>query len=348
LRTLFLALFLSLAAAHGSTAAAGWQEVVLSVSDLTRTDEFLRRVGGWVRIDSGRVDPAELALWDIPDGVTARYALLRAPGETTGAVRLIEFSDALRLQPLRNAARVWEAGGIGGVNVRIRSIDEALPDFRLAGWQGHSKPVRFSLQEFTVVEVILTQNDGITFTPIERVSPPLTDWNLGSGFSGPFNAFEVVADFNRSIHFYEQGLGMRTVREESGVLGRSGPNIFGLPHDMPPSIERRLRWLHPDGPSARNGTLAVMGFSGISGSVHAQSSTVHALGIVALRMPVDDAVAVAMRLSNMGYAIASTPRMLRIHPFGTVCAFSVTSPDGAWWDIFSTSGQSTKTACRAP
>jgi len=347
LRTLLLALFLLLATAPGA-AAAGWQEAVLSVSDLNRTDEFLRRVGGWVRVGSGQLNPAELALWNIPEGVTARYVLLSAGGETTGMVRLVEFSDAQQLRPLRNAARAWEVGRISGINVRIRSIDEALPDFRLAGWQGHSEPVRFSLQEFTVVEVMLTQKDGITFTPIQRVSPPLTDWNLGSGFSRPFNAFEVVADFNRSIRFYEQGLGMRTVRDESGVLGPPGPNIFGLPHDMPPRVQRRLRWLHPDGSSARDGTLAVMAFSGISGSAYAQPTTTHALGIVALRMPVDDAVAMAARLKEMGYPLASTPRTLRIHPFGTVCAFAVASPDGAWWDIFSTSGQSTKTACRAP
>lgn len=348
MRVFLVALLLSLVAAPLSAAATGWQEVVLSVSDLNRTDEFLRRVGGWVRIESGRLDPAELALWGIPNGITARYVLLRAAGESAGHVRVIEFSDAPRLQPLRDAARVWESGGISGINVRIQSIEAALPEFRRAGWQGHSQPVKFSLQEFTVVEMMLTQSDGITLTPIERVSPPLTGWNLGSGFSRPFNAFEVAADFDRSMRFYEGGLGLRTVRDESAPLGSAGPNIFGLPHNLPPRVDRRLRWLHPDGPGARDGTIAVMSFKGISGAVHTRVPTAHALGIISLRMPVDDAVAVAARLQTMGYATASAPRVLRIRPYGTVCAFSVASPDGAWWDIFSASGQSTKTACRAP
>ena len=348
MRVFLVALLLSLVAAPLSAAATGWQEVVLSVSDLNRTDEFLRRVGGWVRIESGRLDPAELALWGIPNGITARYVLLRAAGESAGLVRVIEFSDAPRLQPLRDAARVWESGGISGINVRIQSIEAALPEFRRAGWQGHSQPVKFSLQEFTVVEMMLTQSDGIRLTPIERVSPPLTGWNLGSGFSRPFNAFEVAADFDRSMRFYEGGLGLRTVRDESAPLGSAGPNIFGLPHNLPPRVDRRLRWLHPDGPGARDGTIAVMSFKGISGAVHTRVPTAHALGIISLRMPVDDAVAVAARLQTMGYATASAPRVLRIRPYGTVCAFSVASPDGAWWDIFSASGQSTKTACRAP
>jgi len=348
LRVFLAALVLSLVAAPYSAAATGWQEVVLSVSDLNRTEAFLRRVGGWVRIESGRVEPAELALWEIPQGVNARYVLLRAPGESAGLVRVIEYSDARRLRPLRDAARVWESGGISGINVRIHSIEAALPEFRRAGWQGHSRPVKFSLQEFTVIEMMLTQSDGITLTPIERVSPPLTGWNLGSGFSRPFNAFEVAADFERSMRFYEDGLGLRTVRDESAPLGPAGPNIFGLPHDLPPRVDRRLRWLHPDGPGARDGTIAVMAFKGVSGATHAQVPTAHALGIVSLRMPVNDAVAVAARLQAMGYSTASAPRVLRIRPYGMVCAFSVASPDGAWWDIFSISGQSKKTACRAP
>lgn len=348
MRRVVAALLLSLVAAPYSAVAAGWQEVVLSVSDLSRTDAFLRRVGGWVRIESGRLDPAELALWGIPNGVTARYVLLRAANESAGIVRLIEFSDAPSLRPLRDAARVWESGGISGINVRVHSIEATLPEFRRAGWQGHSQPVKFSLQEFTVVEMMLTQSDGITLTPIERVSPPLTGWNLGTGFSRPFNAFEVAADFDRSMRFYEGGLGLRTVRDESAPLGTEGPNIFGLPHNLPPRVDRRLRWLHPDGPGAREGTIAVMSFRGIFGAVHAQVPSAHALGIISLRMPVDDAVAVAARLQTMGYATASAPRVLRIRPYGTVCAFSVASPDGAWWDIFSISGQSTKTACRTP
>jgi catechol 2,3-dioxygenase-like lactoylglutathione lyase family enzyme len=336
-----------MAAASWSAAAAGWQEVVLSVSSLERADRFLRQVGGWAKVESGRLDPAELALWNVPDGVTGRYVLLRSAGENSGTVRLIQFSDAQRLEPLRVAARTWEAGGVAGINVRISSIEALLPAFRRDGWQGHSQPVKFTLQEFTVVEVMLTQADGITLTPIERVSPPLTGWNLGNGFSRPFNAFEVVQDFDRSMRFYEEGLGMRTVRDEAGPLGPAGPNIFGLPHDMPPRVERRLRWLHPDGPGARDGTLAVMAFSGLPGATHARVPTVHALGIVALRLPVANAAGTARRLQELGYA-ASTPRVLEISPYGSVCVFSVVSPDGAWWDIFSPSGQSTKTACRAP
>jgi hypothetical protein len=348
LRQVFLALALLMTAAPWSAVAAGWQEVVLSVSDLNRTDMFFRRVGGWVSAGSGRVDRAELALWNVPEGVTARYVLLRSAGENAGLVRLIEFSDARQLAPLRDAARTWEAGGVSGINVRIGSIDGLLPAFRRGGWQGHGQPVKFTLQEFTVVEVMLTQADGITLTPIERVTPPLTGWGFGNGFSKPFNAFEVVADFDRSMRFYEEGLGMRTVRDEAGPLGPTGPNIFGLPHEMPPRVERRLRWLHPDGPGARDGTIAVMAFSGLSGSFHAKVPRVHALGIVGLRMPVADAPAMARRLGELGYSTASAPRVLRIRPYGLVCAFSVISPDGAWWDIFSPSGQSTKTACRAP
>lgn len=102
------------------------------------------------------------------------------------------------------------------------------------------------------------------------------------------------------MRFYEDGLGLRTVRDESAPLGPAGPNIFGLPHDLPPRVDRRFRWLHPDGPGARDGTIAVMAFKGVTGATHAQVPTAHALGIISRRIPVNDAIAVAARLQAMG------------------------------------------------
>ncbi|MCU0758087.1 MAG: hypothetical protein MUF07_02655 [Steroidobacteraceae bacterium] len=287
--SLSLVVLLALAPIPGR--AAGWQEAVFSVSDVARLEAFLVGVGGWRREATGTLAPAERELWRLPPGVGGRYVLLRAPDSPRGSVRLVQFDDAASLTPLRAEARTWEPGGIGGLNVRIRSFEALLPAFRRAGFQGHSAPVRFTLQEFTVIEAMLTDPDGITLTPLQRVAPPLEGWSLGDGLSRPFNAFEVVADFGRAMRFYEDGLGFRSLRDEAGPLGPAGPNIFGLPWDEMPRVTRRLRWLHPDGAGASDGTLAVMAFDGARGAQHARSATPHALGIVALRLPVPDAAA---------------------------------------------------------
>lgn len=330
-----LSLVLLLTLTSAPIRAAGWQEAVLSVSDIARLESFLTGAGRWQREGSGRLGAGERELWRLPPGIGGRYVLLRSPDSPRGSVRLVQFDDAASLVPLRAAARTWEPGGIGGLNVRIRSFDALLPAFRRAGFQGHSPPVRFTLQEFTVIEAMLSDADGITLTPLERVAPPLEGWRLGDGLSRPFNAFEVVADFDRSMRFYEEGLGFRSIRTEAGPLGPAGPNIFGLPWDEMPRVTRRLRWLHPEGPGAADGTLAVMAFDGARGARHVRSPTPHALGIVALRLPVPDADESAARLVALGYELVATPRRLELPPYGEVCVFSVASPDGAWWDVFS-------------
>jgi catechol 2,3-dioxygenase-like lactoylglutathione lyase family enzyme len=312
----------------------GWIEAVLSVRDLQRSERFYTSIGGWERLAEGELSGEERAQWALPPGERARWILLREPRARRGHVRLVEYAGRAGLQPLRAHARTWEPGGFAGLNVRIRAFDALLPRVLAEGWQAHSAPVAFRLQQFTVVESMLVDENGVTLTPIERRDPPLAGWTLGDGLSRPFNAFVVVTDFAAARRFYVDGLGFASVRRQSGPLGPAGPNIFGLPYDLVPTVGRRLEWFHPRGGAASEGTVAVMAFDNLRGAEHARGATPHALGLVALRLPVEDVYAVARRLAGAGFGHAA-PRALDLAPYGRVCLLSVVAPGGEWWDIYS-------------
>jgi len=307
----------------GLVLGGGWHEALVSVPDLDRAIAFYRDAGGWDLAHRGYVDEAWLAAWGLPETALAEEAVMRNPGDATGFVRLIRFSGVAQ-EVARSAARAWEPGGHGGLNMRVLDIEAVYADFQRWGWHGFSDPVRFDLDRFTVTEVMMTGFGGEMIALIERSNPPLTGWPTLTKMSRAFNAWAVTGDFDAMMAFYQEALGFEVYLSEEGPSAAPGMNLFGLPHNLVHEVPRRLKWLHPAGEN--EGSLAIMSFYGLTGRSFENTVKPPNFGLLSLRYPVSDALAAYDRIIE--------PQALFMPPYGQVAAFTVADPNGGWLTFF--------------
>jgi len=314
----------------GLSLDAGWQEALVSVPDLDRAIAFYRDAADWALVHRGRVDPAWLEAWCLADGASASEAVLRNPGDATGFLRLVRF-EGVDQQVIRSAARAWEPGGHGGLNMRVLDIDAVYGEFQRWGWHGFSDPVTFELDRFTVTEVMMTGFGGEHVALIERSRPPLSGWPTLKTVSRAFNAWAVAADFDAMMDFYLDVLGFEVFLTEHGPSAPTGMNLFGLPHNLVADIPRRLTWVQPNGEN--EGSLAVMVFDGLEGRNFQNRAHPPNLGLLSLRYPVSD-LAGRYRSVKGKAPIVVGPGVFSMPPYGRVSAFTVRDPNGGWLTFF--------------
>ena len=314
----------------GLTLDGGWQEAVISVPDLDRAIAFYRTVAGWTLAHRGPIDEAWLTAWGLPADVTAQEAVVHNPGDATGFVRLMHFEGTAQVVA-RSAARAWEPGGHGGINMRVLDIAPIHAEMQRWGWHGFSDPVRFDLDRFTVTEVMMTGFGGEKIALIERSNPPLTGWPTLRKMSRTFNAWAVTDDFEAMMDFYLKVLGFEVFLSEEGPTAVPGMNLFGLPHNYVNQTTRQLKWVHPQGQN--EGSLAVMAFYGPEGRSFKGRSVPPNFGLLSLRYPVSDALARYDQIADEA-DVTVQPQAFFMQPYGQVAAFTVTDPNGGWVTFF--------------
>ena len=308
----------------------GWQEAVLSVSNLGQWQAMLMDIAGWVPIRAGDVDPAQLTQWGLPDSATAKHVVLQNPGETQGLVRLVQFSGVNQVQ-IRSSARPWETGGLFSLLVRSPSVEANFQAARKYDWTGETDPVDLPLGEGRLLRnVILKGPDGINFGVYERVVPGLDGFPNMKQMSRPFNAMQTVADKAATMSFYRDVLGLTVMVDGDGV---PPANNFGLPENMLGEVRLKSGILHPIG--GESGRVELIQFGGLTGQSFAARAVPPNLGILALRFPVADAEARMAEIAANGWSIWTQPTALSLAPYGRVLLFGVRSPDGVIIEFFS-------------
>ena len=303
----------------------GWQEAVVSVSDLEARTDLFRRTLGFQVVRRGRVTAAELEGWDLPPDQSARYVLLAQPGADGGWIRLVAFAGAGAQDRgrIRSSAQPWEPGGWSGLNVRVRNIDAVFRTLQHAGFQGFSDPVEFVAPPFRVREAMMVGPDGLVLGLLERIDPPFEGAGWTNLVSRPVTAFAVTTRPDATAEALTR-IGLRTRLSFDGPAAEPGPNLFALPHDVVGRARRSVRWWQAAG--REEGTIATIAFEGVLGRSHEQSAGPPALGLFALRLPVRDPAA---RCSAGG----GVARPATIAPYGRVLTCTIRLPDGAMLDI---------------
>ena len=180
----------------------GWQEAVLSVSDLAQWQAQLADIAGWQSIYSGNVDRRQLTQWGLADDITARETVLQNPGEAQGLVRLVQFQGAEQIQ-IRSSAQSWDTGGFLSLLLRSRGVDKNFSDARRYQWTGYNDPVTLYLgPERRLRNVVLRGPDGINFGVYERVVPGLEGWPNIRKMSRPFNSMQIIKDRDATVAYY--------------------------------------------------------------------------------------------------------------------------------------------------
>ncbi|MEL7297379.1 MAG: VOC family protein [Pseudomonadota bacterium] len=338
---LALSLFLAAIASQNLRAdpwlSAGYQETVFSVSSLSGYETFLKTVAGWEVVAAGKLDPATLHAWGLPQQATARFSVMANPATQRGYIRLIQFDDVDQ-QHIRSNAQSWDTGGWFDVNTRIVDMAKKFAQLQSAGWQATSDPVRFKFAQFEVIEWLARGPDGIVIAMIERVAPVLTGWPQLREMSRLFNATQIVKDLDEARSFYEGILGFQPYLEHSGASPEDGPNVLGIPHNLADEVVRDIAILSPDG--RNEGSIELLTFEGLDGADFSHLAVPPNLGILMLRFPTDDIAALHQHLRANEVEIAFQPIRVNLPPYGDTLLMAARGPGGVWLEFFQTAAKS--------
>jgi catechol 2,3-dioxygenase-like lactoylglutathione lyase family enzyme len=310
-----------------------WTEAVVSVENIATSSRLFREVGGWKATHKGKVDPSEIAYWNLPEGTKASFERLCAPQTSTGCIRFIRFADVPQ-RPIRQAKRAWDTGGIFSIMVRSDNVP-ALFDAAIAmGWWAESEPIRFTFGASDLRNVVLTGPHGINLAVYQRVSPPFTAFPV-SRISQAFNSMRMVRDKAASRAFYEEKLGFSVLFDSNNEPAQPAPSNFGIPLNYTPIVKRAAAAMHPTpGETGRVEVMQLEGFAGLDVSAHASPPN---LGIISVRYPVQDLAAYRAKVTGKGVGVVYEAVNMKSHGLSDGRAakmFSVRDPDGNLTDFY--------------
>ncbi len=315
---------------------AGVQEIVLSVSDLEASGRLWRGVAGYRTKWQGAESNALARLWELPPQAQVRSQLLGLPQHDGGLLRLSQIRGAP--QPavqIRSSARPFDTGGIFNFNVLVRDIDARFAELQANGFQGFADPNRYVLFGKRYAGALLRGPDGVVINLLQRIDEPYDDQPPFVTISHVTNATQMVADFDRSFDFFTRQLGWSVRWQASPTWPADGSNNMGLPESLLRSgtVRERAASFRIE-PQATGGSLEIFAFEGLRGRDYSTRAQPPNLGILAYRIHVPDLAAYERRIRANGVLPLAPTRCLQLPPYGTVEAFVVRSPDGAWLEFF--------------
>lgn len=309
----------------------GWNEVVFSVLDLDAAVRLYTEIAGWELRHRGRAPAAQATAWKLPETVLIEEVVLGNPGEERGLVRLVKIHGVEQRQ-IRSSAHFWDVGGFSNVSSRVVSMEASFGALQARGWVGHHDPVQYRFGPFTVVEGVATGHDGVVFSLVERIDPPLAPGAFPGRFTAPFNVPQVVRDVRRSLDFYVHGLGFEVAIETEVGWAPPGANIFGLPYRIAMDTPLQVAIVHPRGQMV--GCLELFAPGELVGRDFSGLAVPPNLGILTVRFPVHGLAEYARGLTERGVELVVPPTELDLEPYGAVTVCAVRSPDGAWIELY--------------
>ncbi|KAA1244930.1 VOC family protein [Aquimarina sp. RZ0] len=309
------------------TFVKGFQEIILSVSNLEKAVNFFKKVCGW-EVFSENYGHSDLKkMWNLDDTVFIEEAVLRNPKDIEGFLRIIKFKNVAQ-QQIRSAANVWDTGGIFDINLRIDNMETMYRELQDKGWNGLSDPLRYTFNIYDVSEVLMKGPDGIVIAFMQRFAPPLVGFDHMKKTSRIFNSSVIVRDMKASHDFYVNKLGFHMFFQTKGLNRNAGRNVIGIPSNINHEITVPIDIVRPD--KDNFGSIEYLHINELKGKDCAKFAKPPNLGILMYRFPVRHAETYATTLKSRGVTLNSEVQTLYIKPYGNLKIFSVRSPDGVW------------------
>lgn len=305
---------------------------MISAFDVDRIAGPMCEVGGWSRTNLPDAPPEQWMAWHVPDACTRiEQCLLSAPNDPRGTLRIVVFHGSEQ-RLMRPSQHLWDSGGIFDVDIYSDDAIATYAALQRHGWTAFHDAADYCFGELKVREVIVIGPDGYVIGLIERRAPPL-DWPEGLGaMSRQFNSSQVVRDYDIAAAFYRDVLGWKPLFEVA-ARGEGEPGeLLGLPMPQCAAVERRVGIWHPEG--SNDGSVELIQCVGIRARDFAADAVAPNVGLLALRLPVADAAALATEIVSKGWPLYTPPMRLQIEPFGPTACFSVRTPDGAVLEFF--------------
>lgn len=309
---------------------APWSEVVVSVTDLSKSSDWLVRDGGWRVLSVGPIDPNEIAYWGLPEDVTGAFRKICAPKATSGCIRYVRFDGVKDQKPIRPAARPWDTGGIFSIMLRSEDM-QALYDAAIKrGWWAESPSYAFSFGGSDLLNVVIRGPHGVNYALYERKAPAFTGFPVGK-LSQAFNTMRMVKDQPASLAWYRDKLGLVTLFDAPFTDPEPRANNFSVPANLATTLVRRAAVVQPFA-SSEDGRIELMQFEGFEGRDYSASASPPNLGIISVRYPVRDSDAYADFLKGNGVTIERSANEMPVRALAGsgfyAKMFAVRDPDG--------------------
>ena len=309
----------------------GWQEAVISVRAFAPTRDFMVETAGYEVIETGALDSAWLSAWGLPEAASGAYELLASPGKRVGWVRLVRF-DGVEQTLIRPGAQVWDQGGLFSLMVRAQDAEDVMDAAHARGWSVFNQPQVFDFGGLIIKNVVVRLPDGVNLAVYSRVDPPIEGWTDLAGFSYPFNTMAMVHDIEAERRFFEQGLDFAPFWAGDYIDPEEVDTNFGLPDNLSDEIPRRTAILQQR--PGKDGRIELMQFVGLSGRDFSDRARPPNLGLLAVRLPVDDLDLTLDRLAGLGFEPAAGPARSMRAPYGDLRWAAVRSPSGVIVELF--------------
>ncbi len=311
-------------------AKRGMQEIVISVRDFDASLKNLLDISGWTVRFEGDVDPALLEVWGLSSKTRARQAVIGNPSHDIGLLRVVAFSGVPQVE-IRSSARPFDTGGMFNIDVLVHDMDAVFARMQERGYQGYADPSRYIFMNKPFIGAILRGQDGILFNLLARGDgnydnvPPFT---LMSHIP---NSTQMVSDWDRSKHFFEEQLGWHFKWGGSPAWQPDGANNFSLPNSL--VMEGRSNGLAASfafDKDADGATLEIFNFEGIRSIDYSTRAKPPNLGLLMYTIMVPDLPAYLAKISAKGVIPLAPPRDIALAPYGKGRAAVIVSPDGVW------------------
>ena len=311
------------------------QEFVISVSDLERTLPAFTEVLRWEVLHRGPADPTVARSWGLDVDTVIEEVLIGNGASDRGFVRLVQI-QGVEQELIRPGARWWDTGGMMNFNVLVKDLDATVAGLRAHGWHGISLPSTYQRGEAVRGKsMIMIGPDDVMMSFQERQAPPLRGWPPFDGATHIEVGYQIVTDIDAWRDFHTDVLGLFahdiSERRSSEPVG---PNDYGLPHNLVGVADnKQVNVMVPEGGKQSLGARQHLSATGYDFAARAKPPN---LGIMTVRLPVPDLLAVAARLKARGIELAAETQIVRMAPYGTVRSLAVRAPGGSglWLELF--------------
>jgi hypothetical protein len=316
----------------------GWKEAVVSVFDLPFWVSVAQAELCWTLGHRGAVSAEQLAAWGLGDAVTAQEALFHCGNEAQGFVRFVSFQGVAQ-QRIRAGAMPWDTGGIFSLMLRARHLISAKDGLLNRGFTMVADPVTFDYNGQILTNIIFRGPDGVSFGVYERVTPPLAGWPHMTRFSQPFNCMQIVRSRDATRNFHRDVLGFGAFVDDDMRNPKPMDSNFGFPRNLTTQYTTKAAIMHPhgrrDAKERDNGRVELIEWDGFEGRDLSDRAVAPNLGALMLRWCVASAPEASAAIAAKGVALYRPLARVSVAPYGLLSTFSVRTPDGVIYELFS-------------
>ncbi|MGB5164560.1 MAG: hypothetical protein WBN09_03030 [Woeseiaceae bacterium] len=306
-----------------------WQEAVASVTDLDRTAEFFKVIGGYEEKWRGSMHATELASWGVPDAASAESVLLGPAGQDSGLLRLVRFDNAGTKQPMRPGSRAWDTGCYFSLMVHMQNMPSIYDDAIRMGWWTETPMIYQEVAGVKLNAMIFRGPDGLQVQGYEQLEPPLAATIPPfERMTRPFNIAQSVRSRDTAYEFFTHILGFDTFyKGDPHVAEKPAHMPLGIPLNLTTTVRYQVSTVFPT--RSEFGRMEMIEIMDLDGHDFAERCDAPNLGILAVRFPVADTKDALYAIAERGGRIQLFASGVEIAPYGKLRMFTVKTPDGA-------------------